>query len=744
MGRSPFRTFCGIFTFVIIAGCTGAALGPTVPGGAVTAVRELVTQPATQEAAIYVAYPAKNDVEVFPIGSTTSIKKIATSLKRPVGAVMSASGDLFVADAANKKIEEFKAGANAPDTAISTSGTPTALALSPSGEVYVSSGEAATIAEYAFDAKLGELSAKAARTIHTGRVKPDAIAVDEAGNVFVSDTKGDSVWVVAPKSTAPKLYLRLKGSANGLAVEGSGKQETLFVSSLTDDTVETFVGGSTKVDKQIVKGLDQPEQLALASDGELFVANSGGSGSVVEYAKDAVTPSTTIDGYGIPDGIAIGTVNHVTPTPSPTPYTGAVLYVADSGAGGIVEYPVTPGSPKPLETLTNDLTHPNMLAVDGTGNLFVQDTSLGILLEFPKDKKKAVPTHVSDPLGCATGCGFTVDTTNNLWVSGSGTANGKTYASVNEYAYQSGSQAWSPIGSVLGVNGLGATFENVNNVAVDASGNTFVVDNNSGHVFVNSYGASSLTGLKTASEIALNEGRLYISTSVSGASQIFAFNAAQVVTDAETGTPASPVETIALPSGAAVGGSGITFDAQGDLFVADDANGCVYGYKAAAIASSASGTVTPSAYETICGLRSPGPYGVAVAPRGSTVAPSSSPSPTPVPTSTPTAGALSVNPTSIVFSLNTTQTFTAQETGYTGPLTATSSNTGVATVGPASANGPSTTFTVTPIGGGTCTIAVQDTQGNTADVSVTVNAGVIIIDRSHVKPIVPTSERGND
>jgi hypothetical protein len=37
---------------------------------------------------------------------------------------------------------------------------------------------------------------------------------------------------------------------------------------------------------------------------------------------------------------------------------------------------------------------------------------------------------------------------------------------------------------------------------------------------------------------------------------------------------------------------------------------------------------------------------------------------------------------------------------------------------------------VTPTGGGTCTIAVQDDQGNTTDVSVTVNSGIVIIDRT--------------
>jgi hypothetical protein len=66
----------------------------------------------------------------------------------------------------------------------------------------------------------------------------------------------------------------------------------------------------------------------------------------------------------------------------------------------------------------------------------------------------------------------------------------------------------------------------------------------------------------------------------------------------------------------------------------------------------------------------------------------------------------------------------ASEAGDSGALaeTDTCSPAGgtIATVAPASANGPNVTFTVTPQSAGTCTVTIHDAFGQTVPVSVTV------------------------
>lgn len=88
---------------------------------------------------------------------------------------------------------------------------------------------------------------------------------------------------------------------------------------------------------------------------------------------------------------------------------------------------------------------------------------------------------------------------------------------------------------------------------------------------------------------------------------------------------------------------------------------------------------------------------------------------------------LLVSPVSLTFSSAVAQTFLARESKYTGVLTITSSDTKVAIVNPSAHAGPSARLTVTPIGGGKCTIAVRDTNGQTARVKISVSGEIIII-----------------
>jgi hypothetical protein len=69
------------------------------------------------------------------------------------------------------------------------------------------------------------------------------------------------------------------------------------------------------------------------------------------------------------------------------------------------------------------------------------------------------------------------------------------------------------------------------------------------------------------------------------------------------------------------------------------------------------------------------------------------------------------------------QTFNLTEAGYSGAFSATSANPAVATVAPST---PAGTFTVTPVGGGTTTITITDTNLQTITVGVSVTTGTFI------------------
>jgi hypothetical protein len=107
--------------------------------------------------------------------------------------------------------------------------------------------------------------------------------------------------------------------------------------------------------------------------------------------------------------------------------------------------------------------------------------------------------------------------------------------------------------------------------------------------------------------------------------------------------------------------------------------------------------------------------------------------PPPTAPPTPVPGPLSVSPASLSFDVGgSPQSFTASEANYSGPINATSGNTTVATVSPASGNGPGpVTFTVTPVAPGNTTITVSDNHDNTQNVSISIAApGAITVNPS--------------
>lgn len=58
------------------------------------------------------------------------------------------------------------------------------------------------------------------------------------------------------------------------------------------------------------------------------------------------------------------------------------------------------------------------------------------------------------------------------------------------------------------------------------------------------------------------------------------------------------------------------------------------------------------------------------------------------------------------------------EAGFAGIFTQTNTCTGVATVGAAATNGPTTTFSVSQLGGGTCSMVISDGHGGSASVQI--------------------------
>jgi hypothetical protein len=106
---------------------------------------------------------------------------------------------------------------------------------------------------------------------------------------------------------------------------------------------------------------------------------------------------------------------------------------------------------------------------------------------------------------------------------------------------------------------------------------------------------------------------------------------------------------------------------------------------------------------------------------GTTAAPIASAAPTP--SSNPTPNALVADPASLQLAGVGTASalrFTVSEASYVGTFSETDTCGGVATVSPAAANGPSATFTITGLAGGTCAARLSDAIGQSVPVAIAV------------------------
>jgi hypothetical protein len=100
-------------------------------------------------------------------------------------------------------------------------------------------------------------------------------------------------------------------------------------------------------------------------------------------------------------------------------------------------------------------------------------------------------------------------------------------------------------------------------------------------------------------------------------------------------------------------------------------------------------------------------------------------SPTPLPTATPTPAGVSLSPAALTFlaiGAGSAQTVTVSELKYSGAFTpSTTTCASIASIAP----GPGSSFTVTPLGVGSCSFTISDAGTNAATLSIGVTTTTV-------------------
>jgi sugar lactone lactonase YvrE len=417
---------------------------------------------------------------------------------------------------------------------------------------------------------------------------PSGVAVDSSGNVYVADGNNatindDVVEEVTPSGTptiiagkigesgaptpGPATGSELDGPT-GVAVDSTGN---VYIADCYNNVVEKVTpsgtlsiiagkagqSGAPTPGPAISSELDSPTRVAVDSSGNVYIADSGNA--VVEKITPSGTlsiiagkagqsgtptpgPATSSD-LGVPDGLAVDSSGNLFIDDASN---DVVEKVTPSGTLSIVAGKIgQSGAPTPGPATSSDLDDPTGVTVDATGNLYVADT-------YNADIEKVTP---SGTLSIIAGTGH----------SGAPTPGPAT-----------GSDLGHPFGVAIDSTGSIYIADTPNDMVekVTSSGTLSIFAGFGAQSGVPTPGPAISSDLDHPAGVAVDSsGNLYIADTYNDVvEKITPSGTLSVIAgDGRPGAP-TPGPATATPLG---GPNGVAVDSSGNLYIADGGNAVV-------------------------------------------------------------------------------------------------------------------------------------------------------------------------
>jgi sugar lactone lactonase YvrE len=239
----------------------------------------------------------------------------------------------------------------------------------------------------------------------TGLNEPDGVAVDAAGDLYVSDSLNHRVVKLAAGSST-QTVLPFTGLYNpdGVAVDAAG---SVYVTDAAENRVLELAAGSSTQTVLPFSGLKVPSGVAVDGAGNVYVTDYSNH-RVVELAVGSSTQAVLPFTDTSPNGVALDTAGNLyvadehnqvlklaagSATPTVLPFTGldnangvvvdaaGNIYAIDFGHKRVLK--PAAGSATPTVLPFTGLDNANGVAVDGAGNVYVTDGNHNRVLKLP-------------------------------------------------------------------------------------------------------------------------------------------------------------------------------------------------------------------------------------------------------------------------------------------------------------------------------------------------------------------------
>jgi sugar lactone lactonase YvrE len=235
---------------------------------------------------------------------------------------------------------------------------PEGVAVDDSGNVYISDTNNQAIKEW------NASTQQVTTLVSSGLDYPDGVAVDAFGNVYIADVYHSAIKQWSPSTqqvttlATPGLY-----GPEGVAVDGAAN---VYIADSANSAVKKWSASSQQLTTLVSTGLDFPRGVAVDLTGNVYISDSNNR-AIKEW--DASTHQvTTLVSSGLIGafGVAVdGSGN---------------LYIAEA-------FTIKKWSPatQQLTTLVSSAVawSPEGVAVDGAGNVYIADSYNGAIKEMP-------------------------------------------------------------------------------------------------------------------------------------------------------------------------------------------------------------------------------------------------------------------------------------------------------------------------------------------------------------------------